>query len=153
MHIERKLQRKNRDRIDPQHTRLFALLVLRRTLRLRRASELLGSVFPLLALLPARLLNFRRLSVSHESVVRFELLHRLATVVDEREASALAATILCPEAKAGDLVLGGLIEFAKFGAELVFAHVCTVGVEDINDHLLAAQEGVADELARAQGHL
>ena len=34
--------------------------------------------------------------------MRLELLHHLVTVVDQREARALAATILCPETEAGD---------------------------------------------------
>ena len=58
-----------------------------------------------LTLLPARLLNLGRLSISHQPVVRLKLLHRLRRVVDERETCALAAAILCPEAEAGDLVL------------------------------------------------
>ena len=82
-------------------------------------------------LLPTRLLNLRRLPVSNESVPRLEFLHRLRGIVDEREARALAAAILCPEAEAGDLVFGGFVEFAEFRAELVFAHVWTARVEDV----------------------
>ena len=56
-------------------------------------------------LLSARLLDLRRLSVSDQSVTRLKALHRLAGIVDECESRALATTILCPEAEAGDLVL------------------------------------------------
>ena len=84
-----------------------------------------------LTLLPARLLDLGRLSVSHESVVRLELLHRLARVVDEREAGALATTILRPETEARDLVLARLVQFAELAAELILGDVGAVGVEDI----------------------
>ena len=87
----------------------------------------------ILTLLPTRPLPLRRLSVAHESELRLKLLHRLRGVVDEREAGALAASILCPEAEAGDLVFGGFVEFAEFLAQLVFAHVRAAGVEDITE--------------------
>lgn len=51
-------------------------------------------------LLPARLLNLRGLAVSHQPVVRLELLDRLRRVVDEREARALATAVLGPETEA-----------------------------------------------------
>lgn len=51
-------------------------------------------------LLSARLLHLCRLSISDESVAGLELLHGLGRVVDEGEAGALAATVLCPEAEA-----------------------------------------------------
>lgn len=82
-------------------------------------------------LLSARLLNLCRLSVSNQPVTRLKALHRLARIVDECKPRALATTILCPEAEAGDLVLGCFVEFAEFAAEFVFAHVWTAGVEDI----------------------
>ena len=127
------------------------LLVLARSLRLRRTPKLLLAVLPLFAytsptlasspqntpytsiltLLSARPLNLCRLPVSNESVSRLELLHRLRGIVDEGEAGALAAAILRPEAEAGDLVFGGLVELAEFLAEFVFAHVWAAGVEDV----------------------
>jgi hypothetical protein len=73
------------------------------------------------------------LSVADESELWLKLLHRLRRIVDEREACALAATILCPEAEAGDLVFGGFVEFAEFLAQFVFAHVRTAGVEDVTE--------------------
>jgi len=82
-------------------------------------------------LLPARLLNLGRLAVSHQPVVWLELLHRLGRIVDKREAGALAATELCAEAKARDLVLGGLVEFGELGAEFVFGDIRAVRVEDV----------------------
>jgi hypothetical protein len=73
------------------------------------------------------------LSVADESELWLKLLHRLRRIVDEREACALAATILCPEAEAGDLVFGGFVEFAEFLAQFVFAHVRAAGVEDVTE--------------------
>lgn len=157
-----------------------------------------------------------------ESVVGLKLLHRLGRVVDEGEASGLATTELCAEAKDADLLLLGLVEAGELVAELLLGDVGAAGVEDVpvdaksakshrlivrpdpsiptprdemasskedaetvsgltsasssrktrrsrsgsvagerdsgtggknsHDHLLAAQQRVADELARAQGH-
>ena len=67
--------------------------------------------------------------------MRLELLHRLVRVVDEREARALATSILCPEAKDRDLVLVGFVDICKFLAELVFGNVGAVGMEDVTVHL------------------
>jgi len=82
-------------------------------------------------LLPARLLDLGGLSVSYEPVVRLELLHCLGRIVNERETGALAATVLSPEAEAGDLVLVRLVEFAELGAELILGDVRAVWVEDV----------------------
>ena len=82
-------------------------------------------------LLSAGLLDLVRLAVPHQSVMGLESLHRLAAVVDEGKARALAATILSPEAEDGDLVLAALVQFGELGAELVLGDVGAVGVEDI----------------------
>lgn len=82
-------------------------------------------------MLSARPLDLRRLSVPNESVSRLKLLHRFRRVVDEGKTGAFAATILCPEAEARDLVFGGFVEFAELLAELVFAHVRAAGVKDV----------------------
>lgn len=81
---------------------------------------------------------------------------------------------MCLEAKDRDIVLLGLVESGKLLTELVLGNVRAVGVEDIaenisvsprflavivryilhlHNHLATAEEGVADELARAQGNL
>merc|ERR1712098_131615 len=113
-------------------SRLFLLLVGTTGL-LRLATELLRPVLALLALLPAGLLDLVRLAVPHQSVMGLESLHRLAAVVDEGKARALAATILSPEAEDGDLVLAALVQFGELGAELVLGDVRAVGVQDVND--------------------
>ena len=66
-----------------------------------------------------------------ESVLRLKLLHSLGGVIDESEASGLATTELCAEAKDGDLVLGGLVESGQLLAELVLGDVGAAGVQDI----------------------
>ncbi len=63
--------------------------------------------------------------------MRLELLHHLMAIIDQREPGALAATILCPEAEAGDLVLVGFVELGEFGAEFVLGDVGTVRVENV----------------------
>lgn len=81
--------------------------------------------------MPAGLLNLARHAVPHEPVVGLELLHRLIAVVDESEAGALAATVVCLESKDGDIVLLGLVKLAELLAEFVLGDVCAVGVEDV----------------------
>lgn len=63
--------------------------------------------------------------------MRLELLHNLMRIVDEREPSALASTVLSLEAEAGDLIFVGFVEFGEFLAELVLGDVGAVGMEDI----------------------
>lgn len=107
------------------------LLVLAGTLRLGGTTELLGSVLPLLALLSAGLLDLGGVADSDESVVGFELLHRLDAVVDEGEAGRLAATVLRPHAEHIDLVLVRLVHLGESGAQVILGDVGAVGVEDI----------------------
>jgi hypothetical protein len=38
---------------------------------------------------------------------------------------------LCSETEDGDLVFVGFVEFAKFGAELIFGDIGAVGVENV----------------------
>lgn len=46
--------------------------------------------------------------------MRLKLLHNLMAIIDERETSALAASVLCSEAKAGHLVFVGFVELGEF---------------------------------------
>lgn len=110
--------------------------------------------------------------------MRFEFLQCFGRVIDQGETSCLSTTELGLETENVDLVLVGLVEFRKLGSQVVLGDVGTVGVEDItvgpsesnsrfdaclplerfswvyrvnlHDHLLTAEEGIADELARAQ---
>jgi hypothetical protein len=63
--------------------------------------------------------------------VGLELLHRLGGVVDESKASALAATVVCPEAEDGNILLLRLVELTELATELVLGDVGAVGVEDV----------------------
>lgn len=112
------------------YSRLF-LVLLSRTLRLRRTSELLGSVLSLLALLSAGLLDLGCVSHPDESVVGFEFLHRLDTVVDEGETGRLPTTVLRPHAEDVDLVFVGFVHLGKSGAQVVLGDIGAVGMEDI----------------------
>jgi hypothetical protein len=80
---------------------------------------------------------------------------------------------VCLEAEDGDFILLGLVQLTELATELVLGNVRAVGVEDIaaqnpsarsstmvcpvclhlHNHLTASEEGVADELARAQSNL
>jgi len=128
---------------------LLGLLFLLRTLRLRRSSRLLVPILPLLPLLSTGLLDLGGMSHSDQPVVGFEFLHRLDGVVDEREARGFAAAVLGAHAENVDLVFVGLVGFGEFCAQVVFADVRAVGVQDIDNELLAREEAVGDELASA----
>ena len=52
--------------------------------------------------------------------MRLKLLHHLRTIVYQREACALPTTVLCSEAKAGNLVFVGFIEFSELLSEFIF---------------------------------
>jgi hypothetical protein len=82
-------------------------------------------------LLPARLLDLVCLAVPYKSVMRLELLHRLAAVVDKREASALATTELRPEAEDGNLILAALVQLRELLAEFIFGNIRAVRVENV----------------------
>jgi len=110
--------------------RLFLLLGLG-TLDLGRTAQGLLAVLALLALLSGRSLRLGGEAHPDESVLRLKLLHSLGGVIDESEASGLATTELCAEAKDGDLVLGGLVESGQLLAELVLGDVGAAGVQDI----------------------
>jgi len=135
------------DNTHPGTSDLFVLL-LGCTLDLCRTSESLLSVLPLFALLSARLLNLICKSYTDQSIMGLELLQRLRRIIDERETSSLSTTELCLQTKDVDLLFAGLVEFGKLGSEFILCDVGTVGMEDINDHLFAAEERVANELAR-----
>lgn len=110
--------------------RLFLLLGLG-TLDLGSAAEGLLAVLALLALLARSLLDLGSKADTDKTVVGLELLHGLGGIIDEGEASGLAATELGAETEDVDLVLGGLVEGGQLLAELVLGDVRTVGVEDI----------------------
>jgi hypothetical protein len=126
--------------------------------------------------LSAGLLDLVGKSNTNQSVVGLELLQCLWRVVDESEPGCLSTTELSLETENVDLVLVGLVEFGELASEFILGDVGTVWVEDItirtplelqtihililegladsmgdlHDHLLAAKERVADELARSQ---
>jgi len=135
-----------------QRSRLF-LVLLRTTLRLRRTSELLGSVLSLLALLSAGLLDLGCVSNSDESVVGLELLHGLDAVVDEGETGRLATTVLCPHTEDVDLVLVGLVHFGESGAQVVLGDVGSVGVEDITVERVHVSLAIRAEISPADTQL
>ena len=82
-------------------------------------------------LLPASLLNLVCHANPHQPVVGLELLQRLCAVIDERKTSALATTVLCPEAENGDLVLACFVELRELGAKLVLGDIRAARMEDI----------------------
>lgn len=82
-------------------------------------------------LLSAGLLDLGAKADTDETVEGLELLHGLGRVVDEGEASGLAATELGAQTEDGDLVLLGLVQATELLAELILGDVGAVGVEDV----------------------
>lgn len=79
-------------------------------------------------LLSAGFLDLCRNTISHQSVMRLELLQHLMRIIDEREPGALPTTVLCPEAEARDLVFIRFVKFCEFLAKFVLGYVGAVGV-------------------------
>merc|ERR1712000_202420 len=113
-------------------SRLF-LVLLRGTLGLSCASELLGPVLALFPLLSAGLLDLGGVADPDKSVVGLEFLHGLDAVVDQGETR-------------------GFVNFGELRAQVILGHVRAVGVQDVNDHLLAREKSVGDELAGTDGN-
>lgn len=100
--------------------------------------------------MPGGLLDLGGHAVSHKPVVGFELLHRLRRVVDESKASALATTIVCPEAEDGDIFLLRLVELTELATELVLGDVGAVGVEDVAGDSRSVFDSNARSIATAK---
>jgi hypothetical protein len=100
--------------------------------------------------------------------MRLEFLHRFDGVVDQGESRGLAATVLCAHAEDVDLVFVGFVDFGEFGAEVVFANIGAIGVEDVagadtirlkleavlrvvdlHNHLLSRQQSICDKFPGA----
>jgi hypothetical protein len=84
-------------------------------------------------------------------VPRLEFLLRLLVVVDQAEARATSATKLGAEAEDDDARLVALVLRRELVGEVRFRDVRAAGVEDLEYELLAGEQAVRDELARAQG--
>ena len=88
---------------------------------------------PAHTLLSTSLLNLICGPISHQPVMWLKLLHHLMAVVNERKARAFAATILCPETEAGDLVFVGFVELGELLAEFVFGDIGAIRVENVSN--------------------
>lgn len=87
-------------------------------------------------------LNLGGLADTDEAVAGLKLLHGLGRVVDESEASGLAATILGAQAEDVDLVLLGLVQATELLTELLLGDVGTAGVENVPVHTIPGQQNM-----------
>lgn len=126
---------------------LGSLLLLLGSVLDTGTSHLEVSVLSLLSLLSRGLLDLGAKTVSNQSVVGLELLESLGGVVDETEAGGLSSTELGSETENGHSILLGRVGAGKLLSELVLGHVSGGGVQDVDDELSSAQEGVSDELS------
>lgn len=129
------------------HTRLLGLLLLLGGKLDTGSSDLLVSVLSLLSLLSRSLLDLGGKAVSDLSVGRLKLEQSLGRVVDETEAGGLSSSELGSQAKDGHGVLLGVVGASQLLSQLVLGHVGGRGVQDVNDKLSSAEEGVSDELS------
>merc|ERR1712000_14943 len=131
-------------------SRLF-LVLLRGTLGLSCASELLGPVLALFPLLSAGLLDLGGVAPGQVgSGARISSWPRRCR--RSGETRGFAATVLRPHAEDVDLVFVGFVNFGELRAQVILGHVRAVGVQDVNDHLLAREKSVGDELAGSDGN-
>ena len=82
-------------------------------------------------MLSAGTLGLDTLADTDETVQGLELLQSLGGVVDEGEASGLAATEVGAETEDLDLVLLGLVEGTELLTEFILGDVGAAGVEDV----------------------
>jgi len=116
------------------------------------ATELLGTVLPLLPQFTRRLFNLGRQPGANQPVLWLKLFLRRLVVVDQGKAGTPSTTKLCPEAKGDDTAFVGLVEGCEFLGQVCLGDVWTRGMEDIDDKLATGQETVGDEFAGAQGN-
>ena len=114
------------------------------------AADLLPPVLGLLDLLTRRVLRLAH-TVADHAALGLELLESVLGVVDEGEAGGAASAELGLEAEDDDELGGRLVHGAEGLLELRAGGVGLAGVDDVHDHLAALEEGVLDELARADG--
>lgn len=114
------------------------------------AAHLLHAVALLLALL-ASLLLLQVESVTLQAMFGLELLGKVECVVDESETGRLAATEVGAEAEDEAHVGSDLVHGGQLLADLLLVDRRQTGMENIADHLLAAQQTVRHELAGANG--
>merc|ERR1712006_113 len=117
------------------------------------ASGLLHAVLPLLALL-ARGLARGALAGTDHAVLRLVLLGCLGVVIDQAETGATTTAKLGAEAEEdhGHVILS-LVHVLDLALELLLADVGSARVNDIDNHLLAREEPVCEELPRPHGVL
>ena len=117
--------------VTPSSSSRLFLLVLAGTLGLGGTSELLGAVLPLFALLSAGLFDLGGLAHSDQSVVGFEFLKSLDTVVDEGETGGFAAAVVCAQTEDVDLVFVGFVHLGQLSPQVVLGHVGSVWVQNV----------------------
>jgi len=118
---------------------------------LLRTADLLGAVLTFLALL-ARSLGDGDQSLAGQTVLGLKLLGRIGSVVDKGKAGGFASTKGNLEAENDHGILVALVHGGQLFAEHRLANGGHVGMNHIQDHLLAHQQTVGHELARTDGN-
>jgi uncharacterized protein YejL (UPF0352 family) len=91
--------------------------------------------------------NCKGSTYSYKTVLGLELLGRFQRVVDKGEASGLATTELSLVAEAENNILLSLVHLGNLLTKLILGDVSTAGMDNINDHLLALEQAVSEELS------
>ena len=90
--------------------------------------------------------------LSGQPVLGHKLLGKVHGVVDECETGQLATAEVGLEAVGEDTIRGALVHLGDLFADLSLRDRRPVGVEDIDDHLPAAEKPVAHVLAGTNRH-
>ena len=118
------------------------------------AAHLLRAVLAILAGTTAQLLLLHVNAGAHLTVLGLELLHLVKALVDEAESRATAAAELRLEAEELDaLVIVHLVHLRQLRGKVLLGDICRGRVDDVEHELLAPQQGVLLELARADGEV
>lgn len=105
------------------------------------------TVLTLLALLAGWALAFIQ-SMTGQTMLGFEFLGVVESVVDKSEASWFATSKVGSESKYEASVWGYFVHGSELVADLLFGHRGESWMNNVTNHLLAAQQAVRHELAR-----
>ena len=94
----------------------------------------------------------QNLYLSDKPVLRLKLLREIHGVVNQTEASGLAASEVGLEAEHEDPVRGAVVHLSELLSDVGLGHGGLAGVEDVHHHLPPAEQTVQHVLAGPDGH-
>lgn len=129
---------------------LLALLWWLGSLGLLGPTELLRTVFSLLAKFARRLFYLGLEAGPNQPVFGLELSLRSFIIVNQSETSAPSTTKVGPEAEGDYAVFVRFVHGGELLSKFVFRDIWAGRVEDIENKLAACEKAIGDEFASAQ---